>query len=121
MVKEYAVRPTTESAAERRYLERRLAEVERDMGRLAAAQALPTPNTQPLEALGRGRELIHDLLKEVQVRSLDEAVSAHLAWLDRAETRAGVANGEPKVALDRIPLDRRVLQDLQKGWQASRQ
>lgn len=121
MVTAYTPRPTAESLAERKFLARRLAEVERGLGRVAAVLGTPTPITQPLDVLDRARELTGDLVKQVQVIPLEEAITAHLAWLERAEARLAEDDGEPKVALDRIDLDRRLLGDLLVAWQAARQ
>jgi hypothetical protein len=120
MIKDYGPRPAPESVAERQFLQRRLDEVERALGRAAADLGTPTPITQGLDALDRARELVSDMSRQVQVRPLEEAIASHLAWLDRAEAQGSPGNGEPKVAFNRIALDRRLLADLLAGWQSAR-
>jgi hypothetical protein len=120
MVTEYKLRPEAEYLPEQRYLARRLSEIEQGLGRVAARLGEPTPITQPLDALDRARELAADLVKQVQVRPLEEAVAAQLAWLARAEARQQVQDGEPKAAFNRIALDQRILGDLLAGWQATK-
>lgn len=118
MIHDYPRRPLADSTRERRFLERRLVEVERDMGRLAARLGAPTPITQELDVFDRARELVNDMLKQVHVRPLDEAIAAQLDWLGRVEERHGEDGGEPKTDLNRIALDRRLLEDLHRGWRA---
>jgi hypothetical protein len=111
-------RPEGDTLAERRFLGERLVSVEKDMGRLAARLGAPTPGVQEMDALDRARELLADLRAEVSVRPLDEAMSAHLAWLDRAQADRSGAEESSLPALDMIDLDRRILTDLQRSWRA---
>lgn len=119
-MKEYPLRSYTEYLPEQDYLNRRMQEVESGMGRVAARLGEPTPITEPLDALDRARELVADLFKQVTVRPLEEAIDVQLQWLDRAEARAGQADGEPKNKLTRIPLDRALLETLREGWRKAR-
>lgn len=121
MIKEYPQRPAADSLAERQYLERRLGEIERSMGVIAARLGTPTPIAQELDVLDRARELVGDLLKEVHVLTLDEAIAARLAWLDRVEALQGRESDEPTPALNRVPIDRRLFQDIELGWRGRRQ
>jgi hypothetical protein len=120
MTMDYALRSHTDYLPEQRYLADRMQQVERGLGRVAARLGEPTPITEPLDALDRARELVADMAKQVTVRPLEEAIAAQLAWLDRAEARLGQADGEPKHDLNRITLDRALLQSLREGWQALR-
>lgn len=120
MTLDYALRPFNDYAAEQSYLTDRMQQVERGLGRVAARLGEPTPITEPLDALDRARELVADLYKQVTVRSLEAAVQAQLDWLDRADARLGLADGEPKHDLNRIALDRALLEDLREGWRALR-
>jgi len=118
MIQDYAPRPASETLRERTFLERRIVEVERDMGRLAAGIGAPAPITQELDVLDRARELWGDMLRQVRVRPLDDAVTAQLDWLNRVEERQARADGEPKPDLNRVALDRRLLSDLLRSWRA---
>lgn len=119
MTTEFTMRPESETTAEREFLRRRLEAVERDMGRLAARFGAPTPATPQMDVLDRARDLLSDLLRQVRVRPLDEALTARLEWLDRAQARRDREDDpEPKPVLDRIALDRRVLSDLRHSWDA---
>jgi len=120
MTLDYALRPFNDYAAEQKYLTDRMQQVERGLGRVAARLGEPTPITEPLDALDRARELVADLYKQVAVRPLETAVQAQLDWLDRADARLGLADGEPKHDLNRIALDRALLEDLREGWRALR-
>jgi hypothetical protein len=116
----YTLRPEKDYAAEQDFLSRRIKEIEKGMGKVAAR----TPETgtigQPMDALDRARELTADMYKQVRVRPLDEALQAQLDWLGRAEANLAQADGEPKLALNRIALDRRLLTDLLTQWRAIR-
>jgi hypothetical protein len=90
------------------------------MGKVAAGLGSPTPITQELYTLDRARQLTNDMLKQVRVRSLDDAIDAQLGWLDRAEEHQSRDDGEPIVRFDQIALDRRLLIDLREGWRAVR-
>lgn len=120
MVQTYGLRPEVEYLPEQSYLARRMAEIEKGLGRVAAQLGEPTPISQPLDALDRARELVADLVKLAQVRPLEQAIAVQLAWLERAEARQQMQDGEPKVAYNRIALDRRLLQDILSGWKATR-
>ena len=120
MTPTYALRPAADYAAEQRFLTRRIQEIEKGMGKVAARTPEGGPIPQPMDALDRARELTADMFKQVRVRPLDEALQAQLDWLERAEANLAEANGEPKVALNRIALDRRLLTDLQALWRAQR-
>lgn len=116
----YPLRREDDYLPEQNYLTGRVLEIEKALGKVAAGLGEPTPITQPLDALDRARELAGDLAKEVRVRSLADAVRHRLDWLARAEARAGQAGGEPKTDLNRIALDRRLLQELEAGWKSRR-
>ena len=119
MTRDFTPRPEPETLAERRFLERRLAQVEADMGRLAARACAPTPSTPQLEALGRGRALLADLLAEIRVRTLADALTARLTWLERVQARQSDAKDpEPKPTLARAALDGRLLHDLEAAWRS---
>lgn len=119
MTQAFTPRPEQETLAERAFLERRLALVEADMGRLAARSGAPTPDSPALQALGRGRALLSDLLREIRVRTLQDALAARLTWLERAQARrVDDHDPEPKPALELIALDRRLLQDLETAWRS---
>ena len=120
MVTEYAARPEAEVLPEQRYLAERMAEIEKGMGKVAARVSGATQLTQPMDALDRARELVGDLHKQIRLRSLEEAVEAQLAWLERAEARQATSGGEPKVAFNRIALDRTLLTEIREGWRARR-
>jgi hypothetical protein len=114
----YSLRPAKDYGAEQQFLNQRILEIEKGMGKVAARNQVQLPIAQNLDALDRARELTSDLFKQVRVRPLDEAILAQLAWLERSETKLGLDDGEPKVALNRIALDRRLLQDLLSQWRA---
>jgi len=120
MPTEYALRPTAEFLAEQKHLEQRMAQIEKNMGKVAARAPGAAPIAQPMDALDRARELVTDLAKQVRVRPLEEAVQRQLAWLDAAEARLGKQDGEPKVEYNRIDLDRRLLAEILQGWKARR-
>lgn len=121
MIEDFALRSEQAFLPERAFLERRVLEIEKGMGKVAARGGDgSTRISQPLDALDRAREITGGLMRQVRVRALDEAIAAQLAWLDRAEARAALADGEPKVRLDRIALDRRILNDLAQAWKARR-
>lgn len=120
MTVDYALRPFNDYLPEQAYLSDRMQQVERGLGRVAARLGEPTPITEPLDALDRARELVADMAKQVTVRPLEAAIQAQLAWLERAEARLGQADGEPKHDLNRIALDRVLLEDLREGWRALR-
>jgi hypothetical protein len=114
------LRPEADLRPEQSFLQRRIEAIESAMGEVAAVSGGATPLSQPLDALDRSRELASDLLRQVRVRPLPQAVDAQLAWLDRAEARLAKADGEPKVGFNRIALDRRLLQDVKTAWQSER-
>ena len=120
MSKTYTPRPEADVLPEQRYLTERMAQIEKGMGKVAARLGTPTPIEQSLDALDRARELVADMLKQIRLRPIEEAVRAQLDWLDRAEARLGVADGEPKIGHNRIALDRRLLTDVLEGWRARR-
>lgn len=120
MVREFSTRSGADSAAERDYLEKRLKDIEAGMGRVSAESRTPGPITQRMDALDRARELTNDMLKQIYVRSLDEALDAQLDWLGRVEARQHEESGEPKTSFDKIALDRRLLTELRDGWHAER-
>ena len=114
----YTLRPAQEYIAEQQFLNQRILDIEKGMGKVAARSSGQMPVAQNLDALDRARELTGDMFKQVRVRPLEEAIQAQLAWLDRAEASLGQDNGEPKIDLNRIALDRRLLQDIQTLWRA---
>ena len=116
----FKLRRENDYLPEQEYLTRRILDIEKSLGKVAARLGAPTPITQPLDALDRAREIAGDLAKEVRVRSLEEAVRHRLGWLARAEVRAGQVGGEPKAELESIDLDRRLLQELEAGWKSRR-
>lgn len=116
----HALRPFNDYLAEQKYLTERMQQVERGLGRVAARLGEPTPISEPLDALDRARELVADMYKQVTVRPLEDAIQAQLDWLGRAEARLGQADGEPKHDLNRIALDRALLETLRDGWRALR-
>lgn len=117
MMRDYALRSENETASERRFLERRIANVERDMGRLAARLGTPTPQAPELEVLDRARALFSDLHKQVRVRPLEDALGSRLDWLSRAAARrADGPDADPKPELGLIALDQRLLSDLLEQW-----
>jgi hypothetical protein len=118
MVRSFERRPESEIGAEQSFLQQRALDIEKAMGRVAGRAAAPTPISQPLDALDRARELTNDMYKQVRVRPLEEAITAQLAWLETAEARLTQSDGEPKVQLSKIALDRRLLQELRDNWQA---
>lgn len=118
MTQTYTLRPSAEYAAEQQFLNKRILEIEKGMGRVAARNEAQQPIPQQLDALDRARELTGDLFKQVRVRPLNEAIEAQLAWLDQAEAKLGQADGEPKLGMRSIALDRRLLQDIQALWRA---
>lgn len=120
MVQSFPMRPETEIHAEQAFLQRRLVEIERSMGVVAAVGGGATAISQPLDVLDRARELTSDTLRQVRIRSIEECVNGQISWLDRSEAKIGLADGEPKLALDRIVLDRRLLSDILKAWRAGR-
>jgi hypothetical protein len=120
MIPTYTRRPEADLDREQSFLQRTALEIEKAMGKVAARQDRPTPITQPLDALDRARELVNHLYKQVRMRSLEDALAAQLDWLDRAEAKAALADGEPKIAYSKIALDRRLLADLQERWRASK-
>jgi len=117
---EITPRPVAEVLPEQLYLTARLGEIDRGLGRLAARLGAPTPITQPMDALDRARELVADMQKQVAVRPLEASIAAQVAWLDAAEARLGADDGEPKLDLDRIALDRVLLGELLEGWRSRR-
>ena len=114
----YELRPEKDYAAEQKFLNQRILDIEKGMGKVAARSLETMPIPQTLDALDRARELTGDMFKQVRVRPLEEAVAAQLAWLDEAESRLAQASGEPKVGYNRIALDRRLLTDLVELWRA---
>jgi len=114
----HALRPEAEFLPEQEYLEGRLGQIEKGLGQLAARAGTPTRITQPLDALDRARELVAEMHKQVRARPLQEALESRLAWLDRVEARRQTEDNEPKPEINRIALDRRLLADVLKGWQA---
>ncbi|MFQ5459441.1 MAG: hypothetical protein ACE5EL_01475 [Anaerolineae bacterium] len=114
-------RADSEIAAEQSFLQRRVLEIEAAMGAVAARAGTPTGISQPLDALDRARELTNDMYRQVRVRTLADAVAAQLAWLDRIDSLAAQEGGEPKLAMSRTPLDRRLLTDLLLAWRAEQQ
>lgn len=118
MPADYALRPEAEFLAEQKYLNGRMEDIEKNLGKVAARLGTPTPITQPLDALDRARELVGDMFRQVRVRSLEDAIRTQLAWLDAAERRLAARDGEPKVKFNRIELDRRLLGDILAGWKA---
>jgi hypothetical protein len=116
----YPLRPAADYAAEQQFLNERVLEIEKGMGRVAAREPVTMPIPQRMDALDRARELTLDLFKQVRVRPLEDAVGSQLAWLDAAEARLALADGEPKVGYNRIALDRRLLSDLLELWRAQR-
>lgn len=119
MTQDYDSRPAADTLAERQYLQGRLGEIEAGMGEVAARLGAPTPITQEMDALDRARELTNDMLKQIRVRSLDDAIAAQLDWLDRVEERQARDDGEPTASFDKIALDRKLLVDLREGWRAA--
>lgn len=121
MAIDYAIRKQDDYDAEQRYLTERMAQVEKGMGRVAAKLGEPTPITSQLDALDRGRELVADMYKQVTVRPLEDAIQAQLDWLARAEARQAQEGGEPKTDMNRIALDRVLLEELRAGWRRAQQ
>lgn len=118
MAIDYAFRSREDYEAEQRYLTERMMQVEKGMGRVAAKLGEPTPITSQLDTLDRSRELVADMYKQVTVRSLEDAIAAQLDWLDRAEARQAAEGGEPKTDMNRIPVDRAILEEIRDGWRA---
>jgi hypothetical protein len=118
-IKEFSARPMDERKAEQAYLRRRLGQVEKGFGKLAARLPAPSPLTPDQFAIARARELIGDLDREIRLRPLEHAIQNRLTWLERVEQRAKSDDGEPKPKYSGIPLDRAILGDLLKGWQAT--
>jgi hypothetical protein len=112
------VRGADEYGVERAYLNERMSEIEKGMGKVAARGESPDTIGQDLDSLDRARELVSELEKQVLVRPLDEAIDARLDWLERVETRHEETSGEPLPAMTAIPLDRAILQDLAEGWES---
>lgn len=120
MTTSYALRAEADYAAEQKFLNQRVLDIEKGLGVVAARTGAVQPIPQRLDALDRARELTLDMFKQVRVRPLEEAIAAQLAWLDQAEARLGQADGEPKVGYNRIALDRRLLSDLLGLWRAQK-
>jgi hypothetical protein len=116
----YGLREAADYAAEQKFLNQRILDIEKGMGRVAARVGDTMPIPQNLDALDRARELTGDMFRQVRVRPLEAAIQAQLDWLDRAEERQGRSDGEPKVDYNRIALDRRLLGDLLAEWRAHR-
>lgn len=114
----YTLRAQEDIVPEQVFLQRRVIEIEKAMGRVAAHGAVPI--AQPLDVLDRAREITNDMYRQVRVRPLSEAISGQLEWLDRAEERLQQDDGEPKVDFNRVVLDRRLLHDLERAWAAER-
>jgi len=119
-IREYHLRPETESLPEQIYLRERVIQIEKNLGKVAARLGEPVTLSQPLDALDRARELTNDMMKQVRVRPLEEAVSSQKAWLDRAQVHLDASNGEPKMNMNKIDLDQRLLDEILAGWQATR-
>jgi hypothetical protein len=117
---EMTLRTDADLGAEQAFLQRRIDDIEAALGTVAAVGGGATPLSQPLDALDRSREIASDMLRQVRVRGLEDAIAAQLDWLDRAEERLSRQDGEPKVAFNRIALDRRLLSDLRIAWQSER-
>ncbi len=113
----YERRPASAVAEEERYLKRRLEEIEAGMGAVAARLEAPTPAVPQVQALDRARQLTAELLRQIRVRTLDEAIAARLDWLERAAVRRTQEVTEPLPELGLIDLDRRLLTDLLAAWQ----
>ncbi len=120
MIPTYPRRPDAEFLAEQKYLDERLRQIEKNLGKVAARQGGAATINQPLDALDRARELVGALARQVRVRRLEEAIRTQVAWLDAAEARLAKSDGEPKVDFNRIELDRRLLDDILGGWTARR-
>lgn len=120
MTTTYAIRAEQDYAAEQKFLNQRVLDIETGLGVVAARTSAAAPIPPRLEALSRARELTLDMYKQVRVRPMEEAILAQLAWLDEAESRMGKADGEPKVGYSRIALDRRLLTDLLELWRAQK-
>ncbi len=110
------IRAVDEIEPEQAFLQKRLVEIERDMGRVAADVGRAIDLTQPLDALDRARELVAELDKQVLVRPLDEAIAKRIEWLDRAEERRSGDASPALPTLDKIELDRRILRDVLTDW-----
>lgn len=118
MSTDYTLRAPSDYVHEQKYLTARMLEIEKGLGRVAAETGTPTPITERLDTLDRARELVADMYKQVQIRSLEEAVAAQLTWLGGAETRQSRTDGEPTNVMTRIELDRVLLGDILAGWRA---
>ncbi len=118
-IKEYPLRPDAEILAEQAYLGRRVEQIEKSMGRVAA-KLPPGELSQAMDALDRARELTNQMFKQVRVRPLGEAVAAQKDWLARAKANQDRAagSGEPVLDFNRIELDLRLLDEILAGWKA---
>ena len=119
-IREYHLRPEAESLPEQKYLRALVIQIEKNLGKVAARLGEPVTLSQPLDALDRARELTNDMMKQVRVRPLEEAVASQKAWLDRAQANLDASNGEPKNDMNKIELDQRLLDEILAGWQVSR-
>ncbi len=114
----YEPRSASQIAAEERYLRHRLEQIEKGLGTVAARLAAPAPAGPSLLALDRARQLAGELLAQIRVRTLEEAITARLEWLDRAAARRK-ESAEPLPRLDLTDLDRRLLTDLLAAWRSA--
>lgn len=119
MSTDYALRDPSDYVHEQKYLTARMLEIEAGLGRVAAETGTPTPITERLDTLDRARELVSDMYKQVQIRSLEAAVAAQMTWLDGVDARQTRTDGEPKNVMTRVEVDRALLNDILAGWRAS--
>ncbi|MCC7020123.1 MAG: hypothetical protein IT332_10235 [Ardenticatenales bacterium] len=119
MSTDYALRDPSDYVHEQKYLTARMHEIEAGLGRVAAETGTPTPITERLDTLDRARELVSDMYKQVQIRSLEAAVAAQMTWLDGVDARQSRTDGEPKNVMTRVVVDRALLNDILAGWRAS--
>lgn len=119
-IREYPLRSESDALAEQKYLRERVIQIEKNLGKVAARSGQPVALSQPMDALDRARELTNDMMKQVRVRPLEEAVASQKAWLDRAQANLEAENGEPKMDMNKIALDHRLLDEILAGWQSAR-
>jgi hypothetical protein len=114
------LRPLEDYGPEQKFLQSRMGEIERDMGKVAAKEGRAIPLTQPMDALDRARELVAELEKQVLIRPLDEAIATRLDWLDRVEARRSENGDDTMPLLNKVALDRRILGDVLSDWESRR-
>jgi hypothetical protein len=114
------LRPAQDYGPEQKFLQARMGEIERDMGKVAAKAGRAISLTQPMDALDRARELVAELEKQVLIRPLDEAIATRMQWLDRVEARRNENGDDAMPQLNKVALDRRILGDILSDWESRR-